>query len=215
MEKQFWVLREALSSNFRSIAWNLPLAVPLRAARLAGATNAHGPKELWFPKTSRGCVLVTLALALAWVAQGADLELIGQWPGWPRGEAKGVALSGNYASVAEVYGGLLVIDVSDPAHPQPVGGYDTSGYAFGVAVSGNYAYVADYDAGLQVIDVSNPANPQRVGGCTNDPGGRAWGVTVSGNYAYVADGGAGLQVINVSNPANPQRVGGYASGGIA
>ena len=81
MKQHFSILRGASRSNFRSVAWNLLLAVPLRAARLAGATNAHGPKELLFSKTSRGCGLVTLALALAWVAQGADLELIRQWPG--------------------------------------------------------------------------------------------------------------------------------------
>ena len=62
-----------------------------------------------------------------------------------------MAVSGNYAYVAEssLYrqrcglGGLQVIDVSNPANPQRVGGYDTSGSAQGVAVSGNYAYVAD------------------------------------------------------------------------
>ena len=75
-----------------------------------------------------------------------------------------MAVSGNYAYVADGDAGLQVIDVSNPANPQRVGGYDTSGDAQGVAVSGNYAYVADGGAGLQVIDVSNPANPQRVGG---------------------------------------------------
>jgi hypothetical protein len=50
---------------------------------------------------------------------------------------------GNYAYVADFAAGLQVIDVSNPASPQRVGGYDTSGYARGVAVSGNYAYVAD------------------------------------------------------------------------
>jgi hypothetical protein len=40
---------------------------------------------LLFPKFNCGCGLVTLALALAWPAHGADFELIGQWPGWPRG----------------------------------------------------------------------------------------------------------------------------------
>ena len=80
------------------------------------------------------------------------------------GSAYGVAVSGNYAYVADGDAGLQVI-ASNPANPQRVGGYDTSGFlANGVAVSGNYAYVADWDAGLQVIDVSNPANPQRVGG---------------------------------------------------
>jgi len=88
-----------------------------------------------------------------------------------------------------------VIDVSNPANPRRVGGYDTSGPAYGVAVSGHYAYVADY-TGLQVIDVSNPANPQRVGGY--DTSGEAYGVAVSGNYAYVADGDWGLQVLRLT-----------------
>ena len=84
---------------------------------------------LLFSKTSRGCGLVTLALALAWVAHGAELELTAQWPGWSRGLAYGVALSGNYAYLADASAGLQVIDVSNPANSQRVGGYDTSGYA--------------------------------------------------------------------------------------
>ena len=80
------------------------------------------------------------------------------------GMAQTVAVSGNYAYVADGTAGLQVIDVSNPANPKRTGAYDTGGYALGVAVSGNFAYVADGDAGLQVIDISNPANPQRVGG---------------------------------------------------
>jgi len=129
------------------------------------------------------------------------------------GYAYGVAVSGNYAYVADYNAGLQVIDVSNPANPRRVGGYDTSGYAYGVAVSGNYAYVADYYAGLQVIDVSDPANPRRVGGYYTS--GYAEGVALSGNYAYLADGDAGLQVIEVSDPANPRRVGGYYTSGYA
>jgi len=181
----------------------------------------------------RGFLRSVMALALVaglWIAislgptqatAAVALTPTGQWPGWPRGYALRVAASGNYAYVAAVEGSLQVIDVSDPAHPQQVGGYDTSGYAYGVAVSGNYAYVADgskwtgcnYVGSFQVIDVSDPANPQRVGGC--DTSRYARGVAVSGNYAYVADGDAGLEVIDVSNPANPQRVGGYDTSGSA
>ena len=106
---------------------------------------------LLFPKFNCGCGLVTLALALAWPARGADPDLIGQWPGWPRGYAYGVAVSGNYAYVADYTAGLQVIDVSNPANPQRVGGYDTSGDALGVAVSGNYAYVADGLWGLMIL----------------------------------------------------------------
>jgi hypothetical protein len=44
-----------------------------------------------------------------------------------------------------------VIDVSNPANPQLVGGYDTSGSAYGVAVVANRIYVADGEAGLVVL----------------------------------------------------------------
>ena len=127
---------------------------------------------------------------------------------------QGIAISGNYAYVADYDAGLQVIDISNPSSPTRVGGYDTSGYAVGVAVSGNYAYVADDYAGLQVIDISNPSSPTRVGGY--DTSGCACGVAVSGNYAYVADYYAGLQVIDISGPSSPTHVGGYdTSGGYA
>src|SRR6266540_1996268 len=142
-----------------------------------------------------------------------DLELMRVGGYDTSGRALGLAVSGNYAYVADELDGLQVIDVSNPANPQRVGGYDTSGFASGVALSGNFAYVADYTAGLQVIDVSNPASPQRVGGY--DTSDSARGVAVSGNYAYVGGYDAGLQVIAVSNPANPRRVGGNSAFGAS
>jgi hypothetical protein len=36
-------------------------------------------------------------------------------------------MSGNFAYVADGDAGLQIIDVNDPANPQRVGGYDTSG----------------------------------------------------------------------------------------
>ena len=45
------------------------------------------------------------------------------------GYAWGVAVSGNYAYVADDAAGLQVIDVSNPANCVRVGGYDTSGTA--------------------------------------------------------------------------------------
>jgi hypothetical protein len=128
---------------------------------------------------------LTAAALLLGEARAVDLDpvLRGKWPPFPRGPAHHVAVSGHYAYVAAGWqggwqGGLQVIDVSDPANPQQVGSYDTSGEALGVAVSGDYAYVAGYNAGLQVIDVSDPANPQQVGGYNTS--GYAQGVAVSG-----------------------------------
>jgi len=67
--------------------------------------------------------------------------------------AYGVAVSGNYAYVADGFAGLQVINISNASSPTRVGGYDTSGCAYGVAVSGSYAYVADYDGGIVVLGI--------------------------------------------------------------
>jgi hypothetical protein len=64
--------------------------------------------------------------------------------------AFGVAVSGNYAYVADIFS-LQVIDVSNPTNCVRVGDYDTSGQARGVAVVADRIYVADGEAGLVVL----------------------------------------------------------------
>lgn len=68
-------------------------------------------------------------------------------------KAEGVAVSGNYAYVAD-RDVSKVIDISDPSNPTIVRAVDTPEDASDVAVSGHYAYVTDWDEGLQVIDIS-------------------------------------------------------------
>ncbi|NGX43821.1 MAG: hypothetical protein K940chlam7_02126, partial [Chlamydiae bacterium] len=123
------------------------------------------------------------------------------------GWASGVAVSSNYAYVADQNSGLQIIDVSNVTNPTLAGSYNTPDKALDVAVFSNYAYVAEYASGLQIIDVSNVANPT-LAGSYNTPG-WAWGVAVSSNYAYVADDASGLQIIDVSNVANPTLAGSY------
>ena len=117
------------------------------------------------------------------------------------GLAYGVAISGDYAYVADRYWGLLAIDISNPASPTLAGSCGAPDDAYGVAISGDYAYVAGGDSGLQVIDISNPASLTLAG--SYDTPGLACGVAISGDYAYVADEYSGLQVIDISDPTNP------------
>jgi hypothetical protein len=121
--------------------------------------------------------------------------------------------------VADGCYGLQIVDLSNSANPQRIGGYDTSGNAYDVALSGDYAYVADGDHGLQVIDLSNPARPRRVGGCATSMPARH--VAVSGNDGCILEQGwdysagvlrARLTVIDISDPANPRHAGGYDIG---
>jgi hypothetical protein len=106
-----------------------------------------------------------------------------------------VAISGDYAYIADWAAGLQVIDISVPTVPVFAGGYDTPSYAFGIEISGDYACVADGLSGLQVIDISDPTTPYSV--CTYDTPSSAWDVAISGDYAYVADTDSGLQVIEI------------------
>jgi len=155
----------------------------------------------------RVVVIISLLIFSNTISQSADFIKIGEWQGLPRGSANDVAVSGNYAYVADGSAGLLIIDISNPSNPVRVGWYDTSGSATKVAISGNYAFVADGPAGLQIINISNRSNPVWVGGY--DTTGYASDVSIFGNYAYVADGKAGLQIIDISNITNPVKVGAF------
>jgi len=178
------------------------------------------------PLKSASTAVLALLLQLlsqsfsACAAESVKLTLKGVWPGHARGPAQDIAVQGQYAYVAAQEGGLIILDVSDPANPVRVSSHETSGPAQCVAAAGNHAYVADGSAGLQVIDVSDPANPMHVGGYITS--GSFSGVSVAGNHAYLAGSrqeGAtwtnGVQVIDISDPANPVRVGGYDTSGYA
>ncbi|MHB1038630.1 MAG: Ig-like domain-containing protein [Pirellulales bacterium] len=129
------------------------------------------------------------------------------------GLAFDVIVSGTLAYVADQRAGLVILDVSNPAVPVRLGGYDTSGLALDLAISGTVLFVADYGGGLEIIDVSDPAAPVRLGGY--DTIGLATGVAISGTMVYVADNTAGLQIIDVRNPMTPIRAGGCNTLGYA
>jgi hypothetical protein len=103
-----------------------------------------------------------------------------------------VAVSGGYAYVADAYGGLRVIDVSDPTTPVEVGALGTPEAATGLAVSGDLVYLADGHGGLRVVDVSVPAWPVEVGAAATLA--VAENVAVSDGHAFVAETWAGMSV---------------------
>jgi hypothetical protein len=151
-------------------------------------------------------ITLCLTLLLVDVARAQALggiELIGGCD--TPGEAFSVAVSGDYAYVADGYAGLRVVSVSDPAHPVEVGSFDTPGWAHGVAISGNHVFVADCDSGLSVISVADPTNPVEVGHF--DTPGPACGVAANGDRVYVAADTGGLCIISVADPAHPTELG--------
>jgi hypothetical protein len=129
-----------------------------------------------------------------------------------------VDVKGNYAYVADGYGGLQVVNVSNPSSPIPIGVYISPNHPFvsSVFVRDNYAYMVDsdlYNYYLRIIDVSTPSVPQLTGSC-GLPG--TYGdVFINGDYAYVTCVDNGLQIINISTLSSPVIEGSYQTTGEA
>ena len=173
--------------------------------------------------------LIVVVFLLIWLVGGAvptahaqdvELRVVGRWPEFP-GELTGVAVSGDYAYLSARNGVLHVMDISNPAEPERVGGFaglgredSVAGFGeTGVAVSGHYAYVVssgsesgEWIAGFHVIDVANPASPQEVGEY-DTANWRADSVVVAGDYAYLVAGD--LHIVDITNPARPRKVSQY------
>ncbi|MBC2726098.1 hypothetical protein [Desulfosporosinus sp.] len=66
------------------------------------------------------------------------------------GSERDVAINNHYAYVA--YDGLVVLDVSNPAHPTYTTSYRTPGVSKGVSVHEDYAFVADFSS-LMILQV--------------------------------------------------------------
>ena len=115
---------------------------------------------------------------------------------------------------------VLLVDVSMPRSPAPLGRLISTGRAEDVALSadGRTAFVlmGDFDnAGLLVIDIGDPAAPAAV--AFFDTPGEAQSVVLSadGRRAYIADGSAGLSIVDIGTPSSPLLVGRYDTGGSA
>lgn len=92
---------------------------------------------------------------------------------------------------------MLILDVSNPDHPQYLRAYLPPVSCSDVQVMANRAYVACEE--LQIIDVSDPALPQLLGRYV----GSAHDLQIIGDLAYVTGSDTGMQIIDVSNPISP------------
>jgi len=104
-------------------------------------------------------------------------------------------LSGDLAYVAADAAGLRVVDVSDGAHPQEIGVYNTP-EGIDVALANGAVYVADGFYGLWLVDISELPN---LGAMRRfEVPGNALGVDVAGEYVFVAAYGSGLWIASIS-----------------
>ena len=124
---------------------------------------------------------------------------------------------GNFVYVADMYGGLEVIDVTDKLAPVARGYVSLPDVANSVKVSENQAFVAAYiNGGVQAVDVTDPDSPV-VDGYYAPSGCFALGVNVQGNDIFLADGAGGFQIYSttlitgIDEKENPSEASSFAS----
>ncbi len=105
-----------------------------------------------------------------------------------------IKAQGNYVYLADAYGGIEIIDVSNPETPLTVAYQELIDVAYNLDLGYGYAYAACYiNGGVQAVDISDPENPF-LEGFYQKSGLFALNVTANEHDIYIADGGSGFQI---------------------
>ncbi len=118
------------------------------------------------------------------------------------GKPNDIFVDGNYAYIAAGTGGLVMVDISNPASMSIVSQLALNDEAEAVYIFGSYAYVAAGSEGLIVFDVSSPTSISRVAQWKESDS-DARDVYAHAGKAYLADGINLTRVFDVTDPANP------------
>jgi hypothetical protein len=117
----------------------------------------------------------------------------------------------HYALMASNRHGIIIFDITDPAHPVRVGHLRDGENVHTHFFVGTTLYLADLEiGGLVIADLSNPEAPVELGQYILE--GAAGDVFVHDLYvepgrAYLDYWGAGLVIVDVTDPAAPHKLG--------
>ena len=124
----------------------------------------------------------------------------------PYKDVYGLDRKDNLALVANGYGGVQAIDISNISAPYHVGYIKPNGFTRDVKIAGNFAYIAASHEGLVIADLTEPSMPIVA---KLDTQGVANRVQVVGKQVYVTNmAGDGvvaqLNVIGIHDPYQPR-----------
>ncbi len=161
-------------------------------------------------------------LTIVDVSDNFNPMILGNYDGLP-GSPYNIDIQGTGVFLANRYGGLWIIDASNPLAPSPYPVSIDMDFAWDVSVSGDIAYVADrFEGMLRVINVADPASPFEmaafpIGSSTGLIGVDMYANAVVGvgNYAFVLTNWDGLKIINCYDPTSPFEIGHFNTGGYA
>ncbi len=181
----------------RGLSWSLSLRARLWCAALLAAG------------------LLTLWAGVAVAQDSSDVQFMGKALFESGIRSWAVDVQGHYAYVSAFDYGMVVLDLSDPAHPVQVGRF-MDARTNDLSVDGNLAIVLEAYYGIDFVDVSDPTNPVKTTGWSTILTGEYKAALVSGQHVYASFQGHDLEtdeevlelrVIDVSNPYDPHTVG--------
>ncbi len=127
------------------------------------------------------------------------------------GYASSILVSDEIVFIADGRGGLKILDVHDPKHPQLINSYgdgDIKSMAYTIKKSGDILFMANGFHGLIIFDVSDIAHITQLSIYKSDLLDTAYDLTLdtieSYPIVYLATGTTGIHILNVTNPKNPQ-----------
>jgi len=123
-----------------------------------------------------------------------------------------VALDGDRAFLART-GGLLVLDLSDPAQPRQVGQLPLPATVLGLTLDGPRALLAAGAHGLYVVDRTEPERPVVL--ARHDGFGTVHHAVPLGNHVALAEGSHGVGIVDLTLIDRPRVVATLAGRGDA
>jgi hypothetical protein len=123
-------------------------------------------------------------------------------------EARRGVIHENYAYISSWNNGVRIVDLSDPLHPQEVGGFEVGFYQVDLCVSGEHL-IANVSDSLTVWNIADPIHPYLESSVPL----RSW-ITSCSSVASLANcvlvteffAGLGVSVVDISQPTAPVKI---------
>ncbi len=128
----------------------------------------------------------------ALVPEVPDSEAIVSWIDTPN-NARDLVVKDKKIFVADGYGGLVIIDITDIENPFIISSIDLPGYAQKLEIGQNKIYIACGVEGVFGIDISDYMNPQVLATYKTS---YAYDIEVNKDYIFVAYRDKGIIVLS-------------------
>jgi len=129
------------------------------------------------------------------------------------GDAINLDINSEVACIAELYGGLTIVDISDPENLRYISSFQPPKPKYGPAVKveftkihENIVYLSTF-TGLYAVDISDAYNPVLTHRLYFEENGmddfQFFEAAIKGNRMYVTNTYSGLSILDISEPSNP------------